>query len=36
VWVDAAICQKSLDGIANAHPHWIEVAKIVPKGEYYR
>ncbi|WOO77032.1 Translin [Vanrija pseudolonga] len=31
-----AIATKALETIATAHPHWVAIAALIPKGEFYR
>ncbi|RSH85683.1 hypothetical protein EHS25_003824 [Saitozyma podzolica] len=30
------ICERALETVGKAHPLWIEVGKLLPKGEFYR
>ncbi|RSH88547.1 uncharacterized protein EHS24_001092 [Apiotrichum porosum] len=31
-----AIANKALEIVATAHPTWVEIAKLIPKGEFFR
>jgi hypothetical protein len=31
-----AIADKALATIATAHPHWVNIARLIPQGEFYR
>lgn len=33
---DEAIANKALEIVATAHPTWVEIAKLIPKGEFFR
>lgn len=33
---DEAIANKALETIAGAHAHWVNIAALIPKGEFYR
>jgi hypothetical protein len=33
---DEAIATKALETIAGAHSHWVNIASLIPKGEFYR